>query len=450
MKNNPKELEIQNIGHLLIKYALPSVIASAVMSMFNIVDSIFIGHGVGALGLSGLAVVLPFMNMMVAFSSLVAIGGANLMSIRLGQKDYNSAEIILGNVVTLSIVYAVVLNVVCYVFLDEILMLSGASSQTLPYARDFMEVFLAGNIFTQLFFNLNAMLRSSAVPQKAMIAMIGTVIIDIILNPIFIFGMNMGMRGSALATVLSQAIMFGYQLHFFCDDHNFIHFKKGIFRLRKRIVMDSMSIGMSPFFMNLTACFVVIIITNSLNRYGGDMAVGAYGIINRFMFIFIMIILGLMQGMEPIVGYNYGAKLYPRVLRTLKLSIICATVISAFGFTLGESVPGIVASLFTNDNALIKMSVIGMRIMMLAVPLLGFQIISTGFFQSIGYAKTAIFLSLLRQLILIVPALFILPHFFGLNGIWMSIPVSDVLATIISGVMLVRQYWKFKDIYLCQ
>lgn len=271
MINKSKELETESISRLLLRYALPSIIASAVMSVFNIVDSIFIGHGVGTLGLSGLAVLLPLMNMMVAFSALVAIGGANLMSIRLGQKDYESAKIILGNVVTLSIIYATILNIVCYVFLDKILIFSGASTETLPYARSFMQVFLVGNIFTQLFFNLNAMLRSSAAPQKAMIATVWMVVIVIILNPIFIFGLKMGMRGSALATVLSQAIMLCYQLHHFSNKNNFIYFQKGIFRLRWKMIVKMMSIGLSPFFMNLTACLVVIIITNSLTRYGGDM-----------------------------------------------------------------------------------------------------------------------------------------------------------------------------------
>lgn len=440
MINKPKELETEKISKLLLNYALPSIVASAVMSVFNIVDSIFIGHGVGTLGLSGLAVLLPLMNMMVAFSSLVAVGGANLMSILLGQKDYKSANIILGNVVTLSIIYAMILNIVCYAFLDRILIFSGASAAILPYARSFMQVFLAGNIFTQLFFNLNAMLRSSSAPQKAMIATVCMVVIVIVLNPIFIFGLKMGMRGSALATVLSQAIMVFYQLHHFSNKKNFIHFHKGTFKLRWKIIGKIMSIGLSPFFLNMTACLVVIIITNSLAKYGGDMAVGAYGIVNRFLFFFIMIIIGLMQGMQPIVGYNYGAKLYNRSFKALKLTLIFGTLIAFIGFLLGEILPDVVTSMFTKDKVLTDIAISGMRIMMLAVPLLGAQVISTGFFQSIGYVKTAIFLSLLRQLVLIVPALLVLPLFFGLNGIWMSVPISDFLATVISLSLLIYNY----------
>ena len=446
MINKPKELETESVSRLLLKYALPSIVASTVMSIFNIVDSIFIGHGVGTLGLSGLAVLLPLMNMMIAFSTLVAIGGANLMSIRLGQKDYKSANVILGNVVTLSIIYATILIIVCYTFLDKILILSGASAETLPYARSFMQVFLAGVIFTQLFFNLNAMLRSSAAPKKAMIATIGMVFIVVILNPIFIFGLKMGMRGSALATVLSQAIMLCYQLHHFNNKNNCIHFQKGIFRLRWSMISKMMSIGLSPFFMNLTACVVVIIITNSLTRYGGDMAVGAYGIINRFLFLFVMVVIGLMQGMQPIVGYNYGARLYNRAFKVLKLSIMFATFISVIGFLLGEFFPHMITSMFTTDKQLTEIAASGMRIMMMAVPLLGIQVISTGFFQSIGYVKTAIFLSLLRQLILIIPALLVFPLFFGLNGIWMSIPVSDTLATIISVTILMYNYRQLKKL----
>ncbi len=446
MRNNPKILGTEKISRLLIRYALPSIVASVVMSVFNIVDSIFIGHGVGTLGLSGLAILLPFMNMMVAFATLVAVGGANLMSIRLGQKDYEGANTILGNVVTLSTIYAVVLNIVCYIFLDKILIFSGASAETLPYARDFMQVFLAGVIFTQLFFNLNAMLRSSGAPHKAMIATIGMVVIIIILNPIFIFKLNMGMRGSALATVLSQAIMLFYQLHHFLNKKNFIHFQKGTFRLRRSVVTRIISIGLSPFLMNLTACIVIIIITNSLTRYGGDMAVGAFGIINRFLFFFVMIIIGLMQGMQPIVGYNYGAKSYDRAFKVLKLSILFGTCISTTGFLLGELIPNVITSMFTTDKQLTEISISGMRIMMMAVPLLGAQIISTGFFQSIGYVKTAIFLSLLRQLILIIPALLIFPLFFGVNGIWMSIPISDSLATVISMTLLIYNYRQLKKL----
>ena len=446
MRNNPKKLGTERIGRLLISYALPSIVASAVMSVFNIVDSIFIGHGVGTLGLSGLAILLPFMNMMVAFSTLVAVGGANLMSIRLGQKDYDSANLILGNVVTLSFIYAVILNIVCYIFLDKILIFSGASTQTLPYARDFMQIFLAGTIFTQLFFNLNAMLRSSGAPQKAMIATIGMVVIIVILNPLFIFKLKMGMRGSALATVLSQAIMLFYQLQHFLNKKNFIHFQKGTFQLQRSVVARIMSIGLSPFLMNLTACVVVIIITNSLARYGGDMAVGAYGIINRFLFFFVMIIIGLMQGMQPIVGYNYGAKSYNRAFKVLKLALVCGTLISITGFLLGEIIPNVITSMFTNDKELTEISISGMRIMMMAVPLLGVQIISTGFFQSIGYVKTAVFLSLLRQLILIIPALLLFPRYFGLNGIWMSIPISDTLATAISVTLLTYNYRRLKKI----
>ena len=436
MRNNPRELETRPVNRLLLKYAVPSIVASTTMSIFNIIDSIYVGHGVGSLGLSAMTVVLPFMNLMVAFSLLVAMGGANLMSIRLGQKDYRTANAILGNVITMSVIYAVVINIVCYLYLDEILIFSGASPQVLPYARDFMQVFLAGNVFTQLFFNLNAMLRSSAAPRKAMLSTVGMVLINITLNPIFIFGLHMGMRGSALATILSETIMLCYQLRHFSNKHNLIHLRRDIFKLRWDIVGKSMSIGLSPFLMNVSTCMVTLVITNTLNEYGGYMAVGAYGIINRFMLFFMMIVIGLMQGMQPIIGYNFGAELHERVMKTLRLAMLCATIASFVGFLLGESIPWIIASWFTNDEALREMAVKGMRIMMMAVPLSGIQVISTGFFQSIGRARIAAFLSLLRQLILLVPSLLLLPLYLGMQGVWMSMPLSDVLATAISVIIL--------------
>lgn len=444
INNNISELETKGIGKLLFGYACPAIIAMTAMSFLNVIDSIFIGHGVGPMALTGLTITFPFMNLMVAFSTLVAVGGATLISIRMGQKDYQSTMNILGNVVTMSLIYTIILNIVCLMFLDPILVFFGASRQSLPYAHDFMTIFLYGNIFTQLFFNFNALLRSSGEPKRAMISIIGMVIINLILNPIFIFGMHLGIKGSAMATVIAQAIMMFWQLGFFCNKRNFIHFEKGTFMLKRKIVKNILFIGLSPFSMNIISCLIIILINNELNKHGGDVAVGAYGIINRFTYIFIMTVFGLVQGMQPIVGYNYGAKQYSRSLKTLKIAIIWATLITTIGFVSGELFPRIIATAFTDDKNLILQSANGMRIVILSYPIVGFQMVTTMFFESIGMIKKSIFLSLSRQLMFLVPLLIILPLFLNLNGIWLSMPLSDLLSTIIAAIMLVYQYRIFK------
>lgn len=444
INNNISELETKGIGKLLSGYAFPAIIAMTAMSFLNVIDSIFIGHGVGSMALTGLTVTFPFMNLMVAFSTLVAVGGATLISIRMGQKDYESTMNILGNVVTMSLIYTIILNIVCLIFLDHILIFFGASRQSLPYAHDFMTIFLYGNIFTQLFFNFNALLRSSGEPKRAMISIIGMVTINLILNPIFIFGMHMGIKGSAMATVIAQAIMMFWQLSFFCNKKNFIHFEKGTFILRRKIVKTILFIGLSPFSMNIISCLIIILINNELNKHGGDAAVGAYGIINRFTYIFIMTVFGLVQGMQPIVGYNYGAKQYSRSLKTLKIAIIWATLITTIGFISGELFPQIIATAFTDDKNLIRQSANGMRAVILSYPIVGFQMVTTMFFESIGMIKKSIFLSLSRQLMFLVPLLIVLPAFFNLNGIWLSMPLSDLLSTIIAAIMLAYQCRIFK------
>lgn len=447
-KTSTELLETEKVGRLLFHFAVPSIIAMTAMSIYNVIDSIFIGHGVGSMALAGLAITFPFMNIMVAFSTLVAIGGGTLLSVKLGQKDYSSTQSILGNVVLLHIMCGIGIAIISLMFLNPILHFFGASAKTLPYAHDFMVIFLCGNIFTQLFFGLNAMLRSSGSPQKAMKAIIGSVLINLILNPLFIFGLKMGIQGSALATVLSQATMLCWQIKIFNNKKNVVHFEKKAFILNKEIAQKALYIGLSPFLLHLASCLIVIIINNGLNRLGGDMSVGAYGIINRFVFIFGMILVGLNQAMQPIVGFNYGAQNYGRVTHTLKVTILCGTIVAIIGFILGETFPIAIASVFTKDSRLISESALGMRLTMLVFPLVGFQMTTTNFFQSIGMAKEAIFLSLSRQLLFIVPFLLILPIFWGLKGIWLSMPASDMLATIVTAIMLFYQMNKFKSHYI--
>lgn len=442
---NPTELGTENIGKLLYNYSLPAIIAMTAASIYHITDSIFIGHGIGALGISGLAITFPFMNLAAAFSSLVGAGAAALLSIRMGQKDYESANIILGNVVTLNIIIGLVFTIVSFIFLDPILLFFGASETTLPYAKDFMRVILLGNVITHLYMGLNAILRSMGHPEKAMIATITTVVINLMLNPLFIFGFKWGIQGSALATVLSQAVMLIWQLKFLSNKDNFIHFKKQFFKLQAKVVKSSLAIGLSPFLMNAAASLVVIIINQGLIRTGGDLAVGAYGIVNRIAFLFVMIVMGFNQGMQPIAGYNFGANLFHRVDEVLRKTVIRATIVTTFGFIIGELFPHAVASIFTNDEELISIAANGMRIVFITFPIIGFQMVTANFFQSIGMAGKAIFMSLSRQLLFLIPSLLIFPYFWGINGIWISMPVSDTISSVLAGILLFRQFKTFKQ-----
>ncbi|MDR0977352.1 MAG: MATE family efflux transporter [Prevotellaceae bacterium] len=440
----PTSLGTEKIGKLLVQYAVPAIIAMTASSLYNIIDSIFIGHGVGAMAISGLALTFPLMNLSAAFGSLVGVGASTLLSVKLGQKDYVAAESILGNVVVLNIILGFIFAVITLLFLDPILYFFGGSENTIGYAREFMQVILMGNIVTHLYFGLNAMLRASGYPQKSMYATIATVVINAMLAPIFIFGLGWGIRGAALATVIAQTCSLLWQLYLFSDKKELLHFRKGIFRLERQIVVDSLAIGLAPFLMNAAACFIVILINQGLKRYGGDLSIGAYGIVNRLAFIFGMIVLGLNQGMQPIAGYNYGAQRFERVTRVLKLTILFATGITTTGFLMAMFVPRLVVSMFTTDNELIRLSVEGLRITLMLYPLVGFQMVTSNFFQSIGLANRAIFLSLTRQLLFLLPALLILPRFMGTLGVWYSMPLADLLSTVVSGTMLFSYYRKLR------
>lgn len=446
-KNSPLVLGTENIGKLLMQYSFPAIIAMTASSLYNMVDSIFIGHGVGSLAISGLAITFPLMNLAAAFGSLVGVGAATLVSVKLGQKDYAGANNVLGNVVLLNLIIGVVFSILSLAFLDPILYFFGASDDTIGYARDYMVIILAGNVITHLYFGLNAVLRSSGFPQVAMYTTLSSVIINCVLNAIFIFWWGWGIAGAAWATIVAQVIALIIQFSYFSRPESFLHFNRSIFKLRKEIVSGIISIGLSPFFMNLCSCLIVILINKSLKEYGGDKAIGAYGIVNRVAFLFVMIIMGLNQGMQPIAGYNFGARQYNRVTSVLKYTIVWGIGIATAGFAICELMPGLIASMFTTDEELIRLSSEGLRIVMAMFPLVGFQMVSTNFFQSIGMAKKAIFLSLTRQMLFLVPCLLILPHFFESKGVWVSMPVADFTATIVSGIVLYNQFSKFKRMH---
>lgn len=428
----------------MMQYAIPAIIAMTASSLYNMVDSIFIGHGVGALAISGLALTFPLMNLAAAFGSLVGVGASTLISVKLGQKDYDTAQRVLGNVLVLNVIIGLLFTVVTLIFLDPILYFFGGSDATVGYARDYMVVILLGNIITHIYLGLNAVLRSAGHPQKAMYATIATVLVNTLLDPLFIYVFDWGIQGAAIATITAQVLALIWQFKLFSNKNELLHFHKGIYRLKKKIVYDSLAIGMSPFLMNLAACFIVILINQGLQKYGGDLAIGAFGIVNRLVFIVVMIVMGLNQGMQPIAGYNYGAQQYLRVRKVLIVTIVAATLVTTFGFLVGMLMPELAVSIFTTDEELIRLAAKGLRITVVFFPIIGFQMVTSNFFQSIGMASKAIFLSISRQVLILIPCLLILPRYYGQFGVWVSMPVSDISASLIAGSMLIWQMKKLK------
>lgn len=437
-------LGTERIGKLLTQYAIPAIIAMTASSLYNMADSIFIGHGVGPLAISGLALTFPLMNLAAAFGSLVGVGASTLVSVKLGQKDYEGANQVLGNVLVLNVLLGVAFTIVFLLLLDPILYFFGASENTIEYARDYMQIILYGNVITHMYLGLNAVLRSSGFPKQAMYATLASVVINCILNPIFIFGFEWGIKGSAWATVISQVISLTGQMIHFSSPKQLLHFKKGIYKLRKEVVKGILYIGMSPFLMNLCSCLIVILINRGLKEHGGDMAIGAYGIVNRIIFLFVMIIMGFNQGMQPIAGYNFGARLYPRVTEVTKLTMKWAIGVATTGFLLCQLFPTLIVNMFTTDDELVEAAVFGLHIVFAVFPIVGFQMVATNFFLSIGMSKKAIFLSLTRQMLFLIPCLIVLPRFFGTLGVWISMPVADTIATVVTAIVLVNQFKKFK------
>lgn len=444
------KLASEKIGKLLWNYSLPAIIGTVVMSLYNIVDRIFIGQGVGSLAISGLALTFPFMNVLLAFGMLIGAGSASRISITLGQNDKEKAEKILANAIILTFLISGTAIILSLIFMNDLLMLFGGTANTVKYAYDFMIIIVPGGIFTALYFGLNNIMRSSGYPQKAMFNILLGAIINIILDAIFIFVFDWGIQGAAIATVISYFVgTVNVAAHFFSKTSN-LRFHWKYFKLEWEIVKSILSIGMSPFSMQMGASLVVVIINSTLLKYGGDFAIGAYGIINSIMMLVVMFIIGLNQGAQPIVGFNYGAGNYDRMFKTLRYTIIIASVFSVVGFIVGRFFSELSVSLFTTDDGLKQIAANALKIGVTMFPLIGFQIVIANFFQSIGKAKMSIFLSLTRQFIFLVPAIFILPLFWGLNGAWASMPLSDGLASIVSFTTFLLFYKKFKAMELSQ
>ena len=444
------ELGTASIRSLLFKYATPGIIAMTAMSLYNMVDSIFIGHGVGAMALSGLTVAKPFMDICAAFGTLVGVGASSLVAIKLGEKDYRSANDILANVIILNVLLGALVMAVGLFWLDPILYAFGASDVTIAYARDYMEIILAGNILTHIYYGLNSMLRSVGHPRISMYATILAVSLNVILDPIFIFVLDMGVRGAALATIISQLVSVVIELIIFLNPKEVIHFHRGIWRLKRDITMRDLGIGTAPFLMHMAACFVVIVLNNQLKRYGGDLAIATFGMTNRFMFFFAMIVMGIQQGMQPIVGYNYGANLHARMVRAYKLSVYCATCVMGVLWLFGVIWPEGFIRLFTHDELLIAQSIVPARIMLCVMFAIGFPMITGNFYTSIGMARKAIFLSLTRQVLFLIPLIISLPYLFNslgwepIWGVWWALPISDSLSVITAAIVINRDMRKFK------
>jgi len=417
---------------------MPAIIAMTATSLYNIVDSIYIGHGCGALAFGALTVAKPFMDICAAFGSLVGVGASSLLAIYLGEKDYDKANRVLGNVIVMNVILSAIVMAVGLVWLDPILYAFGASADTIVYAHEYMEIILYGNILTHVYFGLNAMLRSAGHPRFSMTATIVAVIVNIILDPLFIFGMGMGVRGAALATVISQGIAVVWQFTKFMNKNELVRFHRGIWRLNKEITFRALAIGMSPFLYNIAHCFVVIIINNQLKNFGGDMAIASYGVINRLTFVFAMMVMGLNQGMQPIAGYNYGAKKYDRMLQSFYLTALYATGVMGIVFFLGECCPEIVTRMFTHDPVLVAQTIKPMRIICSSMLIIGFQMVTGNLFTSIGRAGKAIFLSLTRQVLYLIPLVLWMPTLFmdPIDGVWWAIPASDTLSAITAIIIL--------------
>ena len=445
--NRQKALELgtKPVGFLLWQYALPAMVAMVASSLYNIIDRSVIGQVVGPEAIAGLGITFPFMNLSGAFGAAVGVGASTCISVKLGQKDYHTAQHLLGNTVTLNLIVGILFMVVCLLFLDPILRFFGASDATLPYAREFMQVILAGNAVTHMYFGMNAVLRAAGKPRHAMYATLFTVACNIVLVIAFVWWFRWGIRGAAFATILSQTFALCWQMLVLSDSRELLHLQRGIYRLKSQLVRNIISIGISPFLMNATSCVIVIFMNNQFVRYGGDMAVGAYSIANSMVMVFFMFVIGVTQGMQPIVGYNYGAQKFNRMMRCLWIAIAVATGILLVGWALSMLFPRQIARVFTSDPKLIEMAARGIVIDMMVFFVVGSQAVITNFFQCIGKVRISIFLSLSRQLVMLLPMAYVMPLWWGLDGVWYSMPASDFLAFLVTIPILMWHIRKFKS-----
>ena len=431
----------EKIGKLLAKYSVPAIIGMLVNTLYSIIDRMYIGHipNVGSLAITGVGVTMPITCVIIGFGLLIGVGTAASISIRLGQGKREDAEKLLGNAFILIFIVSILITTIGNLFIDKILLVFGASSATLIYARNFMRILLFGTIFNLYGFGLNHSVRADGNPKIAMFTMLIGGILNIILDPIFIFVLKLGIEGAAIATVISQLVSAIWILFYFTKGKSNLKLKIHNLKLNKHIVMSIISIGMAPFFIQIAASAVQITANNSLRAYGGDVAIGAMTVIMSINSIFLMPIFGLNQGSQPIIGFNYGAKKYDRVKETMKYTILTATIIVTVGFILIQLFPSYAIKAFNKDSDLVKIATNGIRIYLAMLPIIGFQIVSSNYFQAVGKAKFSVFLGLLRQVIFLIPLFIILPKFLGLKGVWLAGPISDSLAALISFIVIKRE-----------
>lgn len=438
------ELKTLSVGKLLWKYSLPAIVGIVVMSLYNIVDRIFIGQGVGPDAIAGLAVTFPVMNLATALGMLIGAGASTRVSIVLGQNNKEMAFKILGNSIVMTVTLGICYITVFAIFMDDILRLFGASDKTLPYAHDFMMYILPGMLLMNLCYSYNNIMRASGYPTRAMVTMFIGAGINVILAPTFIFVLDWGIKGAAIASDIAMAISAAFVMMHFLSKKSEVHFKKGIYKLEKPILMSIVSIGAAPFLINCAGCVINAIVNNMLFKYGGDSAVAAMGIFTTYSQLLVMVVIGICQGMQPIVGFNYGARRFDRLRRTYFLAVGSASILCILGTILSLTCPQYIARVFTTDAELIKAIVESLTITTIMFWGVGFQIVSTNFFQSLGMANKSIFLSLTRQIIFLIPLLLILPPHFGLTGVWAAFPTADAMAILITALLILHQFRTLK------
>ena len=437
-----KALGEEKITTLLWKFSLPAITGMVVNALYNVVDSVFVGHGVGEIGLAAVTIAFPIMIVLMGFGMLVGVGASAVVSLRLGEHRQEDAEKILGNAFSLAMILSLVLTTSILLFLDPILISLGAEEAVLPYAREFTRIILLGSIFMYIGFGLNNIVRAEGNPKMAMATILISAGLNIILNPLFIFTFQMGIGGSALATVISQGVSAIWVVAYFLSKKSVLTLHYRNLALDKKIVRSIFKIGMSPFLMQIAASVVTVLFNFSLLKYGGELAVASVGIINRIAMLMLMPIFGLSQGLQPIIGYNYGAKNYERVTKALKLAIYAASIFSTIGFLVTQVFDEQIIMLFNDNPALIAIGAHGMRIQLSMLFVIGFQIIGANYFQAVGKAGYAIVLSLSRQVIILIPLLLVLPGMLGLNGAWVASPIADFISALLTGMFLMREIRK--------
>jgi putative MATE family efflux protein len=437
------DLEQEKIGKLMWKYFLPSFASMMANALYNIVDRIYIGQGVDALALSGLSVIFPLMIIVMAFSMLVGIGSSVRVSISLGEKDYPRANRILGNALFMSLVMGLTLMVIGFLISDKILLIFGAGPETLAYASDYFNIILAGIPFSLTGYALNNVIRAEGNPRIAMISIFISAGINIVLDPVFIFGFDMGVKGAALATIIAQAVLCVWVLRHFRSKRSVTRLSLPYIAPDPYIIRYIISIGFAPFAMNVASSIVTGVMNTLFIRYGGDISVGAMGIVHSSTMMLMMTIISINMAIQPIVGFNYGAGLYCRVKESVMKAIKYATLIATAGWLICMLIPGAVISIFNSDSMeLREAGVLGLRIYCAVLPVVGYQIIASTYFQAIGKARLAAFLSLLRQIIVLLPLIIILPHFWGVTGVWIANPIADVVAAVVSFFFFRRELRK--------